>query len=65
MISLILETDDKNSLRKVIEAAGGIVTIEYDTVDMLAAEVPLQTVKEVLANPHVLRAHKDRVQRLV
>lgn len=62
MVSVIFETDDKIALKDAIEAAGGTVTIEYKTVEMLAAEVPLTTLRDVLANPHVLRVHKDRLQ---
>lgn len=64
MVQVIFETDDKNALRDVIEAAGGIVTVEYRTVNMLAADIPLARLGDVLTSPHVLRIHKDRVQRL-
>lgn len=64
MVQLIFETDDKKALRDVIEAAGGTVTVEYKTVNMLAADVPLASLGDVLASPHVLRIHKDRVQQL-
>ncbi len=61
-VSVIFETDDKQALKDAIEGAGGTVTIEYKTVDMLAADIPLKALGDVLANPHVLRVHKDRLQ---
>lgn len=62
VVQLIFETDDKKALRDIIEAAGGIVTIEYSVVDMLAADVPLEALGDVLTSPHVLQVHKDRLQ---
>lgn len=61
-VSVIFETDDKQALKDAIEAAGGTVTIEYKTVDMLAADIPLKTLSDILSNPHVLHVHKDRLQ---
>ena len=63
MVQLIFETDDKKALRDIIEAAGGTVTIEYTSVDMVAADVPLKALSDVLASPHVLHIHKDRLQK--
>lgn len=63
-VSLIIETDDKAALRKVIEAAGGTVTIEYASVDMLAAEVPLSSLEDVLKSPHTVAIYKDKIQKL-
>ena len=63
-VSLIIETDDKAALREVIEAAGGIVTIEYASVDMLAAEVPLSSLEDILKSPHTLAIYKDKIQKL-
>jgi hypothetical protein len=65
MVKLIFETDDSNALRHIIEDAGGTVTAEYANVDMLAADIPPQALKDVLNNPHVLRIHKDRLQNLL
>ena len=62
-VSLIFETDDKAALREAIEAAGGTVTIEYASVDMLAAEVPLSSLGDILESPHALSVHKDKVQK--
>jgi hypothetical protein len=64
-VSLIFETDDKAALREAIEAAGGTVTIEYASVDMLAAEVPLSSLEDILESPHALSVHKDKVQKLL
>jgi len=64
MVSLIFETDDKVALGNVIEATGGAVTIEYESVEMLAAQVPLLSLGDVLENPHCLYAHKDTIQHL-
>lgn len=58
-VPVIFETDDKDALRHVIENVGGTVTIEYVTVDMIAAEVPLLAVELVLESPHVLHMYKD------
>jgi phosphoribosylaminoimidazole carboxylase (NCAIR synthetase) len=60
-VSLIFKTDDKVALRDVIENAGGIVTAEFESVDMLAAQVPLSTLGSVLTNPHVLEVCKDEI----
>lgn len=62
MLPFIFETNDKQALRAAIEAAGGQVTIEYLTVNMLAAQVPLSEVTDILANPHVVNAYKDDLQ---
>jgi hypothetical protein len=62
-VSLIIETDDKAALREVIEAAGGTVTIEYASVDMLAAEVPLSSLEDVMKSPHTVAVHKDKIQK--
>ena len=64
MIPLIFETDNKAALRSAIEDAGGIVTIEYLTVDMIAAEVPLLAAEGVTANPHVLHVYKDYIRSI-
>lgn len=64
IVSLIFETDDKEALKNVIENAGGTVTVEYVTVNMLAADIPLSALRDVLASPHVLSVHKDRLQQL-
>jgi serine protease AprX len=64
MLSVILETNDKVALRNVIEGAGGTVTVEFLTVDMIAAEVPLLAMESVLASPHVLYTYKDRIQSI-
>ena len=64
VVSLIIETDDKKALRNVIEAAGGVVTVEYMTVSMLAADIPLSSLQDVLASPHALSIHKNRLQWL-
>ncbi|MBU7018147.1 MAG: hypothetical protein HXS44_11615 [Theionarchaea archaeon] len=62
-VSLILETDDKAALKEVIEAAGGTVTIEYATVNMLAAEVPFASLKDILKSPHVVAIFKDKIRK--
>jgi len=64
MVSLIFETDDKVALGNAIEGAGGAVTIEYESVEMIAAQVPLLLLGDVLANPHCLYAHKDYMRYL-
>ena len=64
MIPLIFETDNKAALRTAIEAVGGHVTVEYMTVEMLAAEVPLSVLGDVLGNSHVLYAYKDYIQEI-
>lgn len=61
-VSVIFETDNKEALRDVIENVGGTVTIEYVTVDMIAAEVPLLSMELVLESPHVLHAYKDYIR---
>jgi subtilisin family serine protease len=60
-VSLIFKTDDKEALRIVIEGAGGIVTVEYESVDMLAADVPLISLGSVLTSTHVLEVCKDEM----
>jgi subtilisin family serine protease len=62
VIRLIFETDNKDALGNVIEAAGGTVTIEFVTVPLIAAEVPLTTVDDVMSSPHVLDVYKDEIQ---
>jgi subtilisin family serine protease len=62
MVPLIFETTDKQGLRNVIEAAGGIVTIEYTSVDMLAAEVPVTSVGSVLESSYIVEAWKDNLR---
>ncbi|MBU7017425.1 MAG: hypothetical protein HXS44_07945, partial [Theionarchaea archaeon] len=63
-IPLIFETDNAAVLRTVIEGVGGTVTIEFLTVNMIAAEVPLLAVESVTGNPHVLHVYKDRMQSI-
>ncbi len=63
-IPLIFETDNAAVLRTVIEGVGGTVTIEYLTVNMIAAQVPLLAVESVTGNPHVLHVYKDRMQSI-
>ncbi|KYK34296.1 MAG: hypothetical protein AYK19_12315 [Theionarchaea archaeon DG-70-1] len=64
MVSLIFEGNDKVAMRNVIEGAGGIVTIEYESVNMLAAQVPLATLGIVLASPHITEVFKDEMRYL-
>jgi subtilisin family serine protease len=63
-VSVIFETSDKGALRNVVEAAGGTVTAEYVTVDMIAADVPLLAMESVLESPHVLHTYKDYMQHI-
>jgi subtilisin family serine protease len=64
MVPVIFETDDVAALTSAINAAGGTVTIEFVTVPMIAANVPLDTLADVLGNPHCLQSYKDRIQTL-
>jgi len=64
MLAVIFETDDKVALGNAIVAAGGVVTIEFETVPMIAAQVPLLGMENVLSNPHCLGAYKDRIQEI-
>ncbi len=64
MVNVIIETDDATALTGAIVAAGGSVTVEFVTVPMIAAEIPLLTLGDVLENPHCLQAWKDRIQYL-
>ncbi len=64
MTAVIFETDNKQALTDVIVAAGGHVTVEFITVNMLAAEVPVLSLKNVLESSHVLGVWKDRIQTI-
>ncbi len=64
MLPVIFETDDKVALGNAVVAAGGVVTIEFETVPMIAAQVPLLGMEDVLENPHCLGAYKDRIQEI-
>lgn len=63
-VSMIFETDNKQALKNEIIALGGMVTIEYDNVDMLAAEVPISVLESLLSNPHVIKIYKDEMRSL-
>jgi hypothetical protein len=65
MISLIFETDDKPALKNVIKAAGGIVTIEYTSANMLAASIPEDSLKTIQKSLHCLRIYKDTKRTLL
>jgi hypothetical protein len=65
MISLIFKTDDKPALKNVIEAAGGTITIEYTSVDMVAADIPLKSLKTIQKSPHCLCVYKDTKRTLL
>ena len=64
MVSLIFEGDDQAALIEAIEYAGGVVTVVYESVPMVAADVPLSTLGSVLANPHVTEVYKDEIRYL-
>lgn len=64
MVSLIFEGTDKVAMRNLIEGAGGIVTIEYASVNMLAAQVPLSTLGSVLSSPVITEVFKDEIRYL-
>lgn len=59
LISVIFETDDYPALKKIIEASGGSVTIEYKSVNMLAASIPPGSLKTIQKSPHCLCAYPD------
>ncbi|MBU7015246.1 MAG: S8 family serine peptidase [Theionarchaea archaeon] len=63
-VHLIFETTDKAGLTNVINAAGGHVTTEFVTVDMLAAEIPFSALEDVLGSSYIVSVWKDRVQTL-
>jgi hypothetical protein len=63
-VRMIFETTDKAGLTNVINAAGGHVTVEFITVDMLAAEIPMSTIGDVLGSSYIVSAWKDRIQTL-
>jgi subtilisin family serine protease len=63
-VSLIFETNNKAALKSLIEGAGGIVTVEYQSVEMLAADVPLATLGSVLMSSYVLEVFKDEMRYL-
>ncbi|MBU7018145.1 MAG: S8 family serine peptidase [Theionarchaea archaeon] len=63
-VSLIFEGDDQEALMDAIQYAGGIITVIYESVPMVAAEVPLSTLGSLLMNPHVLEVYKDEMMYL-
>ncbi|MGD2248676.1 MAG: hypothetical protein PVF58_09735 [Candidatus Methanofastidiosia archaeon] len=65
MISRIFETDDNPALKDIIKAAGGTITIEYTSVNMLAASIPQDALKTIQKSPHCLRVYKDTKRTLV
>lgn len=64
MTNVIFETDDVGALTNAINAAGGTVTIEFETVPMIAAEVPVLSLKDVLDSPYCLNVWKDKMQNI-
>jgi hypothetical protein len=64
MVPLIFEYNNKDALINVIEAAGGEITVEFATVELIAATVPLLSMGDVLGSPYVETAWKDRPMEL-
>ena len=63
-VSLIFEGDDQGALMNAIQNAGGIITVIYESVPMVAANVPLSALGSLLMNPHVLEVYKDEMMYL-
>ena len=64
MVSLIFEGDDQAALIDAILNAGGIINVIYESVPMVAADVPLSSLGTLLRNPHVVEVYKDEMTYL-
>lgn len=58
-IDIIVQTTDNTQVREEIESLGGHVSLEYESVEALAASVPANKVLDLAEDPNVEKVFKD------
>jgi hypothetical protein len=63
-IDMIVQTTDNTQVKAEIESLGGHVSLEYESVEALAASVPADKILDLAEDPNVEKVFKDTIRYL-